>query len=287
MAPPNPSSARRTAPAVLLGVLIALGGVGCSRQPSSAAAAAPIRDASAAQTAATTDSAKGPGYQYTIRYPQLPSKWAPLNHAIRAFAAGAKHDIVQSANAANDKNEPPHTLDLDFNIARRTTDFVSVLASGSAYTGGVHGRPIQASFVLYLGDNTLVRLADLFSDPDAALHALSAECRRQREGRFTTRLRNDSAAMTGKQLETKLSAMRRRVEKGTQPVADNFDVFLVDGLDARAIGLTLVFPPYQVASYAEGPQQVEVPAEVFYDLLKPRYRDAFAIDAPRRGAGRG
>ncbi len=238
--------------------------------------------ASAAETAATTDSAKGADYQYTIRYPQLPSKWAPLNHAIHAFASGAKHDIVQPADSADSKNDPPRTLDLEFNIARRTADFVSVLASGSAYTGGAHGQPIQASFNLYLRDDELVSLADLFSDPNAALKALSDECRRQLEARFESQLHERPATTPDTQLASSVQRMRERVEKGTQPERKNFDVFLVDGLDGKAIGLTVIFPPYQVASYADGPQQVEVPARVFYDLLKSKFQSAFAIDTQAR-----
>ena len=72
--------------------------------------------------------------------------------------------------------------------------------------------------------------------------------------------------------------MREAVERGTEPVPANFSVFLVDGLETKAIGLTLIFPSYQVASYADGAQQVEVPAKVFYALLKPEYSDAFQID---------
>jgi hypothetical protein len=84
--------------------------------------------------------------------------------------------------------------------------------------------------------------------------------------------------MTPAQQASDIQSMRRWIEKGTAPDAANFAVFLVDGLDTRAIGVTVIFPPYQVAPYADGPQQVEVPAKVFYDLLKPEYKNAFAID---------
>jgi hypothetical protein len=39
-----------------------------------------------------------------------------------------------------------------------------------------------------------------------------------------------------------------------------------------------VFPPYQVAPYADGAPQVEVPARLFHSLLKAEYVAAFHWD---------
>jgi len=124
-------------------------------------------------------------------------------------------------------------------------------------------------------DGKLIALSDLFSDAGAALDALSREARRQLEGRFDAKLHE---TLPEKDQGGALKAMHDWVERGTEAKAENFAVFLVDGLDAKAIGLTLIFAPYQVASYADGTQQVEVPAKVFYKLLKPEYSDAFQID---------
>jgi hypothetical protein len=100
-------------------------------------------------------------------------------------------------------------------------------------------------------------------------------------------MHDDPGAMTPAQLAADAQSTKKWVEEGTAPTPANFAVFLIDGLDTRAIGVTVVFPPYQVASYADGPQQVEVPAKVFYDLLKPEYKDAFAIDTQARQLGAG
>jgi len=109
----------------------------------------------------------------------------------------------------------------------------------------------------------------------AALATLSEEARRQLEGRYETRLREGTPDQAQ---ASALKKMREWVERGTEAKPENFAVFLVDGLETKAIGLTLVFPPYQVAAYADGTQQLEVPAKVFYPLLKPEYREAFQID---------
>jgi hypothetical protein len=242
---------------------------------------APPAPSTLAKNAATTESTpnedigQGDGYAYHIRYPQLPAEWSALADALRAYAAAQKKDFLDARSDAPATNAPPAHLDLEFNVARRTNDFVSVSANGSSDTGGAHPAPIVASFNLHTSDGELIALSDLFSDAGAAFDALSAEARRQLEGRFEAKLRE---TLPEKDQAGALKDMRDRVERGTAAKVENFSVFLVDGLDAKAIGLTLIFPPYQVASYAEGTQQVEVPAKVFYKLLKPEYSDAFQID---------
>lgn len=57
------------------------------------------------------------------------------------------------------------------------------------------------------------------------------------------------------------------IAQGTVPDALNFQSFVMDG-DA----LVLLFPPYQVAPYAAGPQSVTIPLSQLADILKPEYR---------------
>jgi hypothetical protein len=258
----------------LAGILCAISG--CDRQPDAAeTSVAPIRSAEAEEPAASEDAGQGNGYAFHIRYPQLPSDWDALGQTLRTYAGKQKKDLIAARAAEDNTNAPPYSLDLEFNIARRTAEFVSVLANGSAYTGGAHPAPIAASFNLCTGSGRLIGLSDLFTNADGALQALSAESRRQLEGRYEARLRDTTPA---KDIAAALKGMHERVERGTEPTAASFAVFLVDGLEAKAIGLTLIFPPSQVAADADGTQQVEVPAQVFYALLKPEYRDAFQID---------
>jgi hypothetical protein len=253
-------------------VAVLLASAGCDRQP-----APPLSTAAAAEVRPDEDTGKSPGYTYAISYPSLDPQWHALDLAIRGFAAVQKKDFLNASAADRDKSID-YTLDLNFTVARRTADFVSVTASGSSFIGGAHGMPILASFNLDLADGKLKTLSELFADAQTGLQAVSAECRRQLEGRYEAKLRADPGSMTPAQQESDIQSMKRRIEKGTQPAAGNFNVFLIDGLDTRAIGVTVIFPPYRVAAYADGPQQVEVPAMVFFDLLKPEYKDAFAID---------
>ncbi|HSM99400.1 MAG TPA: DUF3298 domain-containing protein [Rudaea sp.] len=272
----------------IVAMTVMLSCAGCSeRFTDPSTSTAPIASAVAAETRPETDAGKGKGYTFQIVYPALAPDWKPLDEAIRHFAAAQKKEFLGESSASDRDSGVDYTLDLNFAVARRTADFVSVMASGSSFIGGAHGMPILASFNLDLATGKLTPLPELFADAQAGLNALSAECRRQLEGRYEAKVRESPGAMTPAQQASDIQFMKRWIEKGTAPDAANFGVFLIDGLDTRAIGVTVIFPPYKVASYADGPQQVEVPAKVFYDLLKPEYKDAFAIDteAAKLGAG--
>lgn len=220
---------------------------------------------------------RGDGYEYHVRYPELAPEWTPLAKALRAYAAEQIRALLAAVPAPGERsaNAAPQALDLEFNVARRTEAFVSVLAQGSVH-GGALSTPLAAAFVLHPDDHRLLAIGDLFGDADAALRALSSECARQLQGRYEAALRQ--AGGDDKTLAAELKGMRDGIARGTAPQAENFAVFLVDGIDSKAIGLTLFFAQAQLGMHSGGEQQVEVPAKVFYELLKPEFRDAFSVD---------
>lgn len=57
------------------------------------------------------------------------------------------------------------------------------------------------------------------------------------------------------------------ISQGTKPEALNFQSFAIEG-DT----LVLLFPPYQVAPYAAGSQEVSIPLEQLEEILKPEYK---------------
>ena len=229
----------------------------------------------AANSSALAEEGRGPGYEFHIRYPD--SEWRVLNQALRSYAAQRKQQFLGAMAPAAQRtaDTPLAALDLEFDIIRRTEDFISVVARETAHSGA-DAAPAIASFVLHPADGKLLLIVDLFTTPATALQALSDESRRQLEGRYEASLRQ--SADTDKTLAPLLKNMQAGVEHGTQSDAANFTVFLIDGIDSKAIGLTLIFPQAQLAATSGGEQQVEVPAKIFYELLKPEYRDAFSVD---------
>jgi hypothetical protein len=233
--------------------------------------------ANAANSSALAEEGRGQGYEFHIRYPDLPEQWQALNQALHSYAARRKQQFLDAMTSAGEHavDTPLAALDLEFDIARRTEDFISVVARETAHSGA-DAAPAIASFVLHPADGKLLSIVDLFTTPATALQALSDESRRQLEGRYEANLRQSAGNETT--LAPLLKSMRAGVEHGTQADAADFTVFLIDGIDSKAIGLTLIFPQAQLAATSGGEQQVEVPAKMFYDLLKPEYRDAFSVD---------
>ncbi|CAH9019713.1 hypothetical protein NURINAE_01703 [Candidatus Nitrosacidococcus sp. I8] len=69
------------------------------------------------------------------------------------------------------------------------------------------------------------------------------------------------------------------IEEGTEPISRNFAEFTLLALHARnkIDTLQFIFPPYQVAPYVYGTQEIEIPSKVFFDLIHPVYKSMFAI----------
>ena len=78
------------------------------------------------------------------------------------------------------------------------------------------------------------------------------------------------------EVDKAIAKMKPIVESGTQPAAGEFSEFepMIDA-EGKLIGLTFVFPPYQVAGYSDGIQRADVPVAVFQQYLNPRYRGLF------------
>ena len=88
----------------------------------------------------------------------------------------------------------------------------------------------------------------------------------------------DISKLSPAEQQKALAELQPLVEKGTQPDAANFQDFepLLDA-QGRMIGLTFVFPPYQVAGYADGTQQVDVPASILLPWVAPDLRSRLVV----------
>jgi len=257
----------------------------CACGPAPSPQAAPPAPTAAVPDARVEEAGKVEAIKAEVQYPELAPELAPLLKAMHAYTDEAMADLKQIvADAPPRADNAAHpVLNLDFSLRTQTRDFTSAVGSGDSDFGGAHPKPLLATFTEHLPSGKLIAIGDLFTDNTAALKALSAEARRRLEADFDARLVQQIPDL--KTRAGQIKASHEWIEKGTEPAAENFENFLVDGVDGKAIGLTLMFPAYQVASYAEGPQQVAVPAKVFYAQLKPEYRDAFAIDKEDMQAG--
>lgn len=273
--------------------------VACQQPPaSSAAASSPVPSASTpviapASTAPPSapvpaSTAPLPGdhavtrhYKIAVTLPTLPSTDKPLVDAMRTTADNAKRDFIQALpdpQALPEFANRQFDLILDFKLAAQTPAFTSVRESGMADTGGAHPNPVQATFVYDRKAGKLITLDDLFAQPDAARKALANFAR---DTLLKKLMANAPKAGEGspEAIREWKSNTVQMLDDGTKPTTVNYSVFLVragNPSDAASPGLTLVFPPYQVAPYVYGTQTVDVPASLFAQFLKPEYTSAFA-----------
>jgi hypothetical protein len=238
---------------------------GCGVQELPAPPTTPAATTRAADVA-TVDQASTERYRYDVQYPTLAPRDATLAAAMRAYGEQRKREFLAAAAGAPrppDTEFTPWTLTLRFDVRADTGQFLSVVATGDAYSGGAHGNPLIASFVLHRASDRVVTMADLFTDAEDGERALGEYARRELVQRRGANRSLDDAE-------------QRWLRDGTAPRPENYAVFAIDGEGARpARGLVLIFPPYQVAPYAEGTIEVTVPAAVFRERLRPMYRGAF------------
>ncbi len=283
-----------TTPACLALALAALALPGC--QQSSAPAPTPAVPASAAspvipppQTApapASTaplpaDNVSTPHYKIAISLPALPASAASLAAAMRTTADNAKREFLQGLP---DPGQVPamagrqFALVLDFKVVAATQAFISVRETGMQDTGGAHPIPIQASFVYDRKHQRQIALDDLFAQPDAARKALANFAHDALLKKFMAHAPKAGEGSPAALREWK-SSMLQMLDGGTRPTSVNYSVFVVRAgatADAASPGLTLIFPPYQVAPYVNGTQTVDVPASVFARFLAAGYQGDFS-----------
>jgi hypothetical protein len=213
-----------------------------------------------------TESGQQGLYTMELSLPDLPSRVEPLRATIDRYVDRQKRAFMDSLDAPGARaraRELPWDLNLDIAVASRTDRFINVQVDGSAFTGAAHPAAIVDSFTYVVENRRVIGIRELFVDPHAAEKAFAAEARRQ----LLTALDDQ---------DEPLASDSEQIDAGTEPGKDHFRVFsLLTGPDNKVHGLTFIFPPYQVASYAAGPQAVDVPSDAFLAYLKPEYRGAF------------
>lgn len=274
--------------ATTFGAALMLAGCGQPSAPDSAtsstaepAASAPARTANASSAASLPgDHAQTKRYRIDISYPQLPASEQALAKALHQTGHKAKREFM---SALPDPKEFPEWADrqlqliLKFSVAARMPAFVSIREQGMANTGGAHPIPVDATFVYDTRAGKVIAFDDLFADPGAARERLSQVARKALEKKLLAKIPGDEHT-TPKARKEWTTNMRKMITEGTQPTAENFSEFVIlAGAGDKASGLELIFSPYQVAPYVYGSQTVDVPVDVFGNLLKPAYANAFDL----------
>lgn len=176
--------------------------------------------------------------EINITYPSLGrsdidadiARWA-------ANMADAFDDCFVGENNAPDSKDP-YELSGTYAVSCPSAAAVSLTFDIWTYTGGAHGNRdiITLNYSLITGQR--LDIVDIFEDVDAALELMSQWSRKELFTRFAG------------------SRMERMIREGTEPVIENFS-----SLTLTPMGVCIRFQPYQVAPWAAGAQDVDIPLE--------------------------
>lgn len=174
-----------------------------------------------------------------------------MDAVLSAYLEGRKKDVLDLLRTVGvGQGQARTNVDLvGFKSFTALPGLLSVRFEASRDTGGAHPNQSFASFVFEVQSQSVLGLGDLFRDLPAALGLLSE--------------------LAARRMELVLDG--HVFPEGYEPKSENFDVFVLDGQD-----LVFSFAPYQMASYADGPQTLRVPLchPRLLPLLSPRLLQA-------------
>jgi hypothetical protein len=198
-----------------------------------------------------------PAYEVEIEVPAfVASDLTELNQLEQGWALGCLQSfrrlVISPGDAFLPDNgsgsvPPAGYLSGTFAVTHFAEPAISLRYAMSEYHyGAAHGQSWFRTITALRKPLVLVRLEDLFDQ----------------ESDFVQRI---ASFATNELLRLHDSFDPDWVRKGTSPDLDNFKQFNISD-----IGLVITFPPYQVASWADGPQQVTIPWSVIRDVRNPR-----------------
>jgi len=148
--------------------------------------------------------------------------------------------------SAENASTIPYEMKGEYSLVRASDKTVTVVWNVWAFTGGAHGMLDITTFTYDAVTGQPLDLQSLFSNVDSALNVFSAY---------------SMAALSEKLGDMYVEDM---VKSGTSPDLDNFSA-----VAPTSDGVRLFFQPYQVAPWAAGAQEVEVPLSEL-DEAEPR-----------------
>ncbi len=189
-------------------------------------------------------------YDLKIDYPNFTNK--KIEEKVMAYIDKQKQEFMNVVE--NSKNiEISSKYDFNLNVTsseRNNITYVNILTY--SYTGGAHY--IRDDYSLYWDDDTkeFVDLKFFFTDEETFKEMAN--------------LAYYYVLNLGKEENRNFDQLW--VKRGTAPTIDNYRHFkFTDN------GLEIMFPPYQVASWADGQINITIPYEDINKYLKQEYRD--------------
>jgi hypothetical protein len=168
-----------------------------------------------------------------------------LNNAVKSFVDKTVADFrkdFEGEQGSEGGSGFAWYLSYEYELPVKSKDLVGIIFRGSIYTGGAHPAPDIRTMLYDFRNKRQVLLKDFFKDKTDYLKHISGYCQRE----ILSRGISD----------------KDWVERGAGPSDDNFRLYYISRK-----GITVIFPPYQVAAYVNGPQEVDIPWNTMEDII--------------------
>ncbi len=184
-------------------------------------------------------SQKGERYELSINYPTTGNQLVDMEIAI-----WVKNKVTTFVSGL-DEIPPDNTkyrMLITYSVKSASLGCLSVIFEIETYTGGLNSESGLGTFTYDLSSGRRLNYQDIFENTADLLPFLSSYCR--------TAL-----------LEKLGEPFAESIIRGTRQDPLNFEYFALDGT-----GLVVYFPPDQVADYAKGEQEVQIPLTLLLPL---------------------
>lgn len=174
------------------------------------------------------------------------------NRVLKSFADFRK--LMAGFSVADIKNEPGdmrNYLDVGYSVEYADDDLISLSFGEDTFAGGAHPNHDFFTITYDLKAGRELTLADLFKPRTNYLKAIADYSAKDLQAR------KDPDSGENMEFATDIFA------DGVKPTVDNFRDWAI-----TKKGLLILFPPYQVAAYAYGPQSVIIPYSALKSILR-------------------
>lgn len=148
--------------------------------------------------------------------------------------------------------------------AYRTGSLISITADYYSYLGGAHPNDVYFSWNFDLDSSTFLTIPELATDPQAFTLAVADMIEVQAGERFASEPEYEGLSIS----DVYWDNYRETIEKWGSDYAASFD----------ADGLTVIFSAYELASYANGPQEFHIPYAALDSYWSDSGRTVLGLD---------
>lgn len=204
-----------------------------------------------------------PGFEFSYSWPIEAAAIPALDALLREEATRLRTESRASAEemrrelGGDGGERPPYMFDKQWRTDANLDELVALSAAVYSYSGGAHGNSFYDALIWDRSARERIAFEDLFSDPEAAIAALTpAFC----------------AALQAER------AQRREGEEGRDdcPAIGDHPVALITGPSGRIETFRVLIEPYAAGSYAEGTYEIDVPvSDPVLRLVRARFGTAF------------